>query len=137
MVRSVAAAMLLVWGLGGAARAEVIEADSADLQKLIADGVTVVDIRTRDEWRETGVIEGSHLLTFFDEQGRYDVPGWLAELDKIARPNERIAVICAVGTRSMMLTHFLDTKAGYSNVINVTRGIVTWIQEGHPTVPYQ
>ena len=130
------ALIALLWGWSATGFAEVAEVDNKDLRKLIEEGVPVVDIRTRGEWHETGVIEGSHLLTFFDEQGRYDVAGWLAELEKIAKPDDRIAVICLVGTRSMMLTHFLDTKAGYTNMINVTRGIGSWIQDGHPTVPH-
>lgn len=128
--------LVLLWALSGASAAEVVEADNADLAKLIEQGVPVVDIRTKGEWQDTGVIKDSHLLTFFDEQGRYDVGGWLAELAKIARPNERIAIICLVGSRSMMLSHFLDTKAGFSSVINVTRGIDRWIKDGHPTVTY-
>ena len=54
-------------------RAEVTRIDNMALERLRARGVPVVDIRTPEEWRATGVIKGSHLLTFFDAQGSYDL----------------------------------------------------------------
>lgn len=63
------------------ARAEVVDIDSAELAKLAAAGVPVIDIRTSPEWVETGIVPGSHLLTFFDERGRADPAAWL---DRVA-----------------------------------------------------
>ncbi len=54
------------------ARAEVINIDNAELAQLVKSGVTVIDIRTRPEWEETGIVSGSKLLTYFDERGRAD-----------------------------------------------------------------
>ena len=53
-------------------RADVTHVDNVALERLLRRGVPVIDIRTPEEWRDTGMIEGSHLLTFFDAQGRYD-----------------------------------------------------------------
>ena len=55
-----------------AARAEVIDIDSAQLAQMTKNGVTVIDIRTKPEWEETGIVPGSKLLTFFDERGKAD-----------------------------------------------------------------
>jgi rhodanese-related sulfurtransferase len=126
----------LLWVLSGTSAAQVLQADNAELAELIEQGVPVVDIRTKDEWRTTGVVEDSHLITFFDEQGRYDVQTWLTEFSKIVQPDEPVVLICLSGSRSMMLGHFLHTKAGYSKVINVTRGIDRWIKGGYPTVAH-
>jgi hypothetical protein len=78
-------ALLCLAALG--ARAEVVNIDNAELARLAAQGVAVIDIRTEPEGKETGVIAGSKLLTFFDEKGRPTVPvaGALAT--------------CAAGTR--------------------------------------
>jgi hypothetical protein len=65
----------------GFARAEVIDIDSGQLDTLIKSGIPVVDIRLQSEWEETGIVSGSKLLTFFDEKGRADAPGWLEKLD--------------------------------------------------------
>jgi len=126
----------LIWALSNSSSAEIKQADNADLVKLIEQGVPVVDIRTKSEWRTTGVVKGSHLMTFFDEQGRYDVNAWLAELSSIVKPDQPVAIICLSGSRSMTLSHFLDTRAGYSSVINVTRGIDRWIKDGGPVVAH-
>lgn len=128
------AALLLV--LPGTGAAQVLQADNADLARLLDEGVPVVDIRTAAEWRDTGVLANSHLMTFFDEQGRYDVNAWLTRFAAIVKPDQRVAIICLSGSRSMVLSHFLHTRAGYSQVINVTRGIDRWIRDGHPTAAY-
>ena len=58
-------------------RAELVNIDSAELARLIAKGVPVIDIRTKPEWDETGIVPGSHPLTFFDEKGDADpAPGF-------------------------------------------------------------
>ena len=56
--------------IGGSAQAAIIDIDNVELGKLMAKGVPVIDIRTSPEWQQTGIIPGSHLLTFFDEQGQ-------------------------------------------------------------------
>lgn len=115
-------------------RAEVAQADNEMLKQLIAQGVPVIDVRTASEWQQTGVIEGSHLLTFFDESGNYDAEAWLAQLATIATDDQPLALICAVGGRTQAITTFLDQKLGYSKVHNVTAGIRAWISAGNETV---
>lgn len=117
--------------------ADVAELDNASLQALIDQGVPVVDIRRKDEWQQTGIVEGSHLLTFFDEKGRYDVAAWLSELQEIAPAGEPVILVCAHGVRSANVAKLLDRKLGYSQVHNVTRGIAEWIGKDQPVVPHQ
>jgi len=128
--------ILVVALLTGAAslHADVTRVDGAALEELLKQGVPVVDIRTPEEWKTTGVIEGSHLLTFFDSQGRYDVPAWLAGLSKIAAPDEPVAIICHSGGRSAVVSRFLDSQVEYRRVHDVHEGIARWIEEGRPTV---
>ena len=63
------------------ARAEVIDIDNKTLARLIEEGVPVIDIRREDEWSATGVIDDSHLMTFFDAKGNHDAPAWRSALD--------------------------------------------------------
>ena len=117
-----------------ALRAEVSLLDSAELERFLERGVPVIDIRTPEEWRETGVIEGSHLLTFFDAQGRVDVRAWLRELTAIASRNEPFALICDSGGRSSLVGRFLDARLGFRRVHDVPGGIAQWRSENRPTV---
>ena len=116
--------------------ADVIQVDSAGLERLRADGVPVIDVRRADEWRETGVIEGSHLLTFYDADGRYDLERWLPALRQIADAGQPVAFICRSGKRSGRVAQMLDERFGYSRVYTAQNGILGWIGEGRSTVEH-
>ena len=117
------------------ARAEIIDIDNAQLAKLAAEGVPLIDIRTRPEWEETGVIAKSHLLTFFDEKGGADPALWLQRARAIAKPGEALIVICRSGNRTNAVSQFLTQQAGYARVYNVKNGIRAWAKEGRPLTP--
>jgi len=116
------------------ARAEVIDIDNAELAKLAAAGVRVIDIRTKPEWVETGIVPGSHLLTFFDERGKADPAAWLERVKAIAKPGDPLIVICRSGNRTKLVSQFLSRQAGYPRVYNVRDGIRAWAKEGRPMV---
>ena len=118
-----------------AARADVVDIDNATLAKLAASGIPVIDIRTSPEWEETGIVPGSHLLTFFDENGKANPAAWLEKAKGIANPGEPVIVICRTGNRTRVLSQFLTQQAGYAKVYNVRNGIVAWGKEGRPTAP--
>lgn len=105
--------------------------DNSTLKRLIAEGVPVVDIRRPDEWKSTGVIEGSHLITFFDKVGQPN-PDFLKHLNEIAGPSEQLVFICRTGNRSSVLSKYLSERGGYTQIANVQKGIVNWIGEGNP-----
>jgi rhodanese-related sulfurtransferase len=117
-----------------AARAEVVDIDNAELAKLAAAGVPVIDIRTRPEWEQTGIVPGSHLLTFFDERGKADPGAWLERAKAIAKPGDPLIVICRTGNRTKVVSQFLSQRVGYAKVYNVKHGIVGWGKEGRPVV---
>jgi len=114
--------------------AAVANIDNAELEKLISEGVPVIDIRRAEEWQQTGVVKGSHLITFFDKRGNYNVPAWLEKLAPIADKNQPFILICRTGNRTGTLSNFLDKKLGYTKVYNVRRGITDWIAKGKPVV---
>ncbi|MEO9527678.1 FKBP-type peptidyl-prolyl cis-trans isomerase [Roseibium sp.] len=101
-----------------------------DLKAKLAAGTTVIDIRRPDEWKQTGVIPGSHLLTFFDQGGNVN-PQFGTELQKlISGPADEVVFICRTGRRSQMLSEYLAGQAGFTSVANVEKGITSWIQDG-------
>ena len=133
MLRWIGAVAALL-AAGAPLRAEVAHVDGAALHELLAAGVPVVDVRTPAEWDETGVIEGSRLLTFFDAEGRYDVRAWMAKFAAIAAPDRPVALICHSGGRSKAVSRLLDRHFKYRLVYNVQGGIAEWKKEGRPTV---
>ena len=136
MLRIVAFCVLLVFG-AMPLHADVIQVDSAGLERLRAEGVAVIDVRRPEEWRETGVIEGSHLLTFFDKKGRYDLDRWLPALAAIAESDKPVAFICRSGKRSGKVARLLDEQFGYRHVYTARDGILGWVEEGRSTVDRQ
>lgn len=117
------------------AQAEIIDIDNAELARLAASGVPVVDIRTEGEWKETGVIAGSALLTYFDAAGRANPPQWLEKIKALAKADQPVIVMCRSGKRSLAATQFLSEQAGYKTVYNVSKGLNGWVGEGRKTVP--
>ncbi len=101
-----------------------------ELKAKLTAGTTLIDIRRPDEWKATGVIPGSHLVTFFDTGGKVN-PNFGAELKKlISGPADEIVILCRSGNRSQMLSEYLAGQAGFTNVINVEKGISSWIENG-------
>jgi rhodanese-related sulfurtransferase len=123
--------LLLAVGLSAA---EVTDIDSTRLAKLLAEGVAIVDVRVAREQLATGVVKGSHLLSFYDRSGRYDMDGWVRKLHAIVGPEDPVILICGTGKLSVGIAEYLDKRAGHTKVYNVRDGIKRWIADGHPTV---
>ncbi len=136
MLRVVVFCALLVVG-AMPLHAEVIDVDSAGLERLRAEGVAVIDVRRPEEWRKTGVIEGSHLLTFFDKKGRYNLDEWLPAFAAITESDQPVALICRSGNRSGKVARMLDEQFGYRQVYIVRGGILGWLDEGRSTMDRQ
>lgn len=122
---------LIAWPVS----AEVINIDNAELARLVAKGVPVIDIRTAGEWKSTGVIPGSKLLTFFDEKGNANSAQWLASAKGLATPDQPVILICRSGNRTRAATQFLSEQAGYKTVYNVSSGVNGWLSEKRTLVP--
>lgn len=106
---------------------------NADLKKLMANGAVLVDIRTAQEWKQTGVIAGSQNLSLFLDNGKMN-QNFLPELQKLVKPDDHLIVMCRSGGRSGVASELLVSKWGYKNIYNVQHGITGWIKEGNPVV---
>ena len=100
-----------------------------ELAAKLADHV-LVDIRRPEEWQLTGVIDGSHLLTFYDASGNADVAGWMAELTRIATPDDELVLICRSGYRTGIILDFLHAQTPYKQAQHLTNGILGWLEQG-------
>jgi rhodanese-related sulfurtransferase len=90
--------------------------------ELIDSGSTIVDIRTEAEWRETGVVPGSLLMTFFRPDRSYDLEGFIAKFSKHVDAGDDVALLCRRGNRSAKLAALLS-KRGFTSITNITGGI--------------
>jgi len=118
--------------LAGCSEPPYTNIDNTQLKTLLQQGTPLYDVRRADEWRQTGVVEGSRKLTYVDASGRENpefLRNFVAEVDK----NEPVILICRTGNRTNALGYEL-AKQGYTKIFNVRDGITRWIGENQPTV---
>ena len=116
---------------------DVIEIGNIELKSLLQKKIPLIDIRRKDEWKSTGIVENSILMTFFDKNGKANTNEWLKELNKIANKNDPVILICRTGRRTGIISKFLSEKLGYRLIYDVTDGITDWIKKGNTVVnPY-
>ena len=96
--------------------------------------IKIIDIRTPEEWKETGIVENSYTIMSYDEKGNFNVGTFLKQLNAEVNKNEQFALICRTGSRTGRVSRLLSEKFGY-NVINLMGGITKMIEEGYKTVP--
>ena len=104
---------------------------SEEVISRLEQGVKLIDIRRPEEWKETGVIEGSIQSTAFDSKGNY-LEAFAKMLESTVQPDEEFMLICRTGNRTSVLSNYLTTQGGFKKVINVQDGITKWIEEGRP-----
>ena len=116
---------------------DVIEIGNIELKSLLQKNIPLIDIRRKDEWKSTGIVDNSILMTFFDKNGKTNTNEWLKELNKIANKNDPVILICRTGRRTGIISKFLSEKVGYRLIYDVTDGITDWIKKGNTVVnPY-
>jgi len=117
---------------------EVRDLNIASFEKLKNNGIPVIDIRTPAEWKETGIIQGSHTITFFRPDGSYDVQAFVNNLKRVGIAKESpFILVCRSASRTRMLGNFLSEKMGYENVYHLTGGLLNWKAHEKPLVSYK
>ena len=113
--------------------ADVVDINNNQLLELSNTNIPIVDIRSKTEWDQTGVIPNSILLTFFDKEGNYDLNEWYEKLLLEIDEGEPIILMCRSGNRSRIIADMMDKE--FDNVIyNAKRGIMSWINDKLITV---
>ncbi len=113
--------------------AEIKKVDNQEIIALMKSGIPIIDIRTADEWKNTGVIQQSHLLTFFDNQGNHNTEKWMTSLKLIANKNDPVILICRSGRRSGIVAKILEEQENYTRIYDASSGMVSWINSKHKT----
>ena len=110
---------------------------SRDIPERLRQGAILVDIRRPEEWRQTGIVAGSRLLTFYDAEGKSDPDRWLDDLKRIAPADRALLLICRSGRRTSAVCEFLSAATNRKQIYNVTDGILGWLAAGFPVVPWR
>jgi rhodanese-related sulfurtransferase len=131
MISRLSGIVLLGVALSGCAEPPYSNLDNQQLQTLLEQGIPVYDIRRPDEWRQTGVVANSRLLTFVDDGGRV-APDFMQRFTAAVGREDPVVLICRTGSRTSTLARHLVEKMGYSQVYNVRDGIARWIRDDRP-----
>ncbi|MBU4568985.1 MAG: rhodanese-like domain-containing protein [Alphaproteobacteria bacterium] len=120
-----------LFGPGGGDARPKVQAVSPQTahEQAKAGSVLIIDVRTPDEWAQTGVAPGAAGITLQDR----DFLDRLAKSTR-GRKDAAIAFICRSGMRSGAAAG-KARAAGYTNVYNVTGGMSMsggWIDAGLP-----
>jgi hydroxyacylglutathione hydrolase len=109
------------WRKQGWEQREIEQVTAVELEERRRRGpTTILDVRSAGEWA-AGHIEGSrHVMGG-------DLPERLGELPR----DTAIHVICATGYRAGVAASLLR-RAGFTNVVNVSDGLVAWKERGLP-----
>lgn len=114
--------------------AEVVQINSQQLSKLLEAGVTMIDVRTPGEWKQTGIVEGSHTIMFFDERRQPRTQQWMQQISQLVTPEDELILICRTGNRSGLIANFLTKQYKFARVYNVQGGIKAWKAKGYQTI---
>ena len=106
-------------------------------ERLQKGELILIDVRTPQEWQQTGVAKGAWML----DMTHRDFGGWL--MTAIQRnPDHEIAIICRTGNRTGHLSKVLKQN-GITGVLDVTEGMAGgprgagWIPSKLPVVSAQ
>lgn len=125
--------LILIFGLMACSEPPYNNINNAELELLMAKGIPLYDIRRPDEWKQTGVVKGSHKLTFVDSSGKVN-PDFIPRFTQSVGKDDPVILICRTGNRTDSLARYLVEQLGYSQVYNVRHGITDWIREDRQLV---
>lgn len=106
--------------------------NSEELLEAQKKGVVIIDIRTPEEWTEQGTIPNVSRIMFFDQKRKPLVNEFMAEFQKVVTAKDQAFVlVCRTGSRTGVITKFLDENLGYSNGGHLEKGMSQWIKDKH------
>ena len=141
MIRAAALAVPLLVVVGCSVQSGPELSAPSALAQADAGKLTIIDIRTPQEWRQTGIGKGAERLDMRHPSGP---DGLIADIlarvegDKTAP----IGLICRTGNRSGHVQRLLMDN-GFTQVFNIREGMVGssagpgWIRRGLPVEPCQ
>ncbi|MEM6641246.1 MAG: rhodanese-like domain-containing protein [Pseudomonadota bacterium] len=101
-----------------------------DTHKRRSSGdITLIDVRTQEEWGQTGVPAGAHRATLQDTD-------FVQQIESIAKASgdKPIAFTCALGGRSLQAA-IIAHQHGMETVFNVDGGFAAWDAANLPVDP--
>ncbi|WP_372789863.1 molybdopterin-synthase adenylyltransferase MoeB [Paraconexibacter sp.] len=110
-------------------KSQIREVDPSEVNELLHEGVTIVDVRETDEVSAGKLPGAAHVPR-----------GYLESRIESVSPDrsQRVILYCAAGNRSALAAKTLIDDLGYENVESMTGGYTLWKDRGYEVeVPFQ
>ena len=112
---------MATWIASGYSVAHTRQVSPIELSAELPRGrVTVVDVRSDDEWSDGHVAGARHLMA-----------GTLADHATSLPRDVTLALMCGTGYRSTVAASVLE-RTGFTNVVHVSGGMAAWQHAGLP-----
>lgn len=131
-------ALVVAWS---AFASDIISAPEAHIRSAKGE-ITLIDVRSVGEWRDSGIPKGAKAISIHDPDGMAAFVGRVTAAVK-GDKSRPVALICARGVRSTRADWALS-KAGFTNILNVREGTLGnwidgpgWFDRKLPVEPYR
>lgn len=110
-------------------KSQITEVDPSEVNELLHEGVTIVDVRETEEVSAGKLPGAAHISRSFLE----------SRIESVAPDrDERVILYCASGNRSALAANTLVRDLGYTKVESMTGGYTLWKDRGYEVeVPFQ
>lgn len=108
---------------------------SVNISEDILKDYQIFDVRTKSEWRETGIIKGAILLPFNLANGSPN-PEFISEFKKFVDKSKDIAFVCASGFRSAAAARLVRAKLRLDST-NLKGGMYALLEQGFIPEKYE
>ena len=127
---------LLIFIVPSILHAEVFNINPSEIKQLMEKNIPLIDVRREDEWKSTGVIDKSHLVTFFNKDGKYNFQKFMQEISEIKHIEKGLILFCRTGRRTTIIADAINKTGKHKSIYN-TKGVTAWSSEKNPLVKYQ
>ena len=101
-----------------------------EIEKMLQDNYKFIDIRTKKERENTGIIQGSLEITAFDNYGKF-VPEFMKTFRDLVDLNDNVVFISNEGEISSILANGFAEQLGAKNMHSLKGGIQELIKENY------
>jgi len=112
------------------------ELSSTELMKHQSDGVVVIDIRRKEEWLDTGILNGAKTITAFTKAGSLHPDFQMKLASVVPNSDTPFVLYCRSGRRSGILRDALEKNLGFTKAMHLSDGILGWKKEGKSLVAF-
>ncbi|MDC3063696.1 rhodanese-like domain-containing protein, partial [Alphaproteobacteria bacterium] len=102
--------------------ADIKSIGNDELNFLINNNVNIIDVRTPIEWKKTGIINNSFLISLLNKQNKFVFKEWFDIFRQKVDFDKPIVFVCATGVRSHYISILVNKRLPEFKIYNLTNG---------------